>query len=197
MGVSKRYFYETIGVSRGTLESSTGITEDVVAKFIAKYPEINPEWLLTGKGEMLLSGETKKGKKDCVILPLVPIEAMAGYNGQDFPGIRIEDCVLYEVPDFVSLGAQFVIRVSGSSMTPAYASGDLLACRMITDVTFFQWGKVYVMDTNQGAMVKRLFPGKDDEHIRCCSDNEQFPPFEITKEDIRSLSIVVGSIRLE
>lgn len=55
LGVSKRNFYSTIGVSRGTLESKTGITEDIMAKFIATYPDVSIEWLLTGKGEMLKS----------------------------------------------------------------------------------------------------------------------------------------------
>ena len=50
LGISKREFYAKIGVSRGTLESKTGITEDVLAKFIATYPNISVEWLLTGEG---------------------------------------------------------------------------------------------------------------------------------------------------
>ena len=52
MNISKRDFYKTIGVSRGTLESKTGITEDIVAKFIATYPEISVEWLVTGEGNI-------------------------------------------------------------------------------------------------------------------------------------------------
>lgn len=52
LNISKRDFYKTIGVSRGTLESKTGITEDIVAKFIATYPEISVEWLVTGEGNI-------------------------------------------------------------------------------------------------------------------------------------------------
>ena len=52
LNISKRDFYKTIGVSRGTLESKTGITEDIVAKFIATYPEISVEWLITGEGNI-------------------------------------------------------------------------------------------------------------------------------------------------
>ena len=52
LGISKRDFYKKIGVSRGTLESRTGITEDIVAKFIAAYPDISLEWLIRGEGEM-------------------------------------------------------------------------------------------------------------------------------------------------
>jgi hypothetical protein len=49
-----REFYSKTGISRGTLESNTGITETTVAKFIASYPEVSPTWLLTGKGSMLV-----------------------------------------------------------------------------------------------------------------------------------------------
>ena len=63
IAISKREFYLKIGVSRGTLESKTGITEDVVAKFIATYPVINPDWLLTGNGPMLRSGEVAVSPK--------------------------------------------------------------------------------------------------------------------------------------
>ena len=53
LGVSKRDFYAQIGVSRGTLESNTGITEDIVAKFIAVFPKISLDWLIIGQGPML------------------------------------------------------------------------------------------------------------------------------------------------
>jgi hypothetical protein len=49
LNISKREFYLKTGISRGTLESNTGITEDILAKFIATYPNINIEWLIIGK----------------------------------------------------------------------------------------------------------------------------------------------------
>ena len=52
LGISKREFYTKIGVSRGTLESNTGITEDILAKFIAIFPEIDLYWLILGEGNM-------------------------------------------------------------------------------------------------------------------------------------------------
>lgn len=60
LGISKRDFYAKIGVSRGTLESKTGITEDVITKFFATYPEINIEWLMTGRGDMQKTNHTSK-----------------------------------------------------------------------------------------------------------------------------------------
>lgn len=60
LGISKRDFYTKIGVSRGTLESKTGITEDVITKFFATYPEVNIEWLMTGRGDMQKTNRTSK-----------------------------------------------------------------------------------------------------------------------------------------
>ena len=59
---SKRNFYSKTGISRGTLESNSGITEETLAKFIATFPEIDIYWLITGKGEML--SETNTLNKD-------------------------------------------------------------------------------------------------------------------------------------
>jgi phage repressor protein C with HTH and peptisase S24 domain len=74
-----------------------------------------------------------------------------------------------------------------------------LACRKIDEITFFQWGKVYVMDTRQGALVKKVFPDNNNpDNILCVSENkEDFPPFTLPKTEIRSISIVVGVIGVE
>lgn len=70
LGISKRDFYTKIGVSRGTLESKTGITEDVITKFFATYPEVNIEWLMTGRGDMLQTNHTPKTPtSDSEVLP--------------------------------------------------------------------------------------------------------------------------------
>lgn len=53
LNISRREFYRKIQVSRGTLESKNGITEEILTKFITIFPEINLEWLILGKGEML------------------------------------------------------------------------------------------------------------------------------------------------
>ncbi|MFA5640686.1 MAG: hypothetical protein WC946_09435 [Bacteroidales bacterium] len=53
LNISRREFYRKIQVSRGTLEAKNGITEEILTKFITTFPEINLEWLILGKGEML------------------------------------------------------------------------------------------------------------------------------------------------
>ena len=60
-------------------------------------------------------------------LPLIPFGAVAGFPTSDNAGIALKDCPLYSVPDFVALGADYLVRVIGDSMIPRYNQGDLLA----------------------------------------------------------------------
>lgn len=202
-GISTYAFYKDSGVTRGVLQQSNGISEDNIARFLAYAKDASPSWLLTGEGPMLKEDtdnvvRVAKAEPSVDGLPLVPIEAVAGFNGDDLPGARIEDCERYVIPDFKAAGAEYLIRVSGSSMYPKYSSGDILACRRIHEVTFFQWGKIYVIDSAQGAMVKRILECADDPLcVICKSDNDKYPPFRLPKSEIRSLSIVIGVVRLE
>ena len=212
---------QTCGLSNGYLRNlRKAPSVEILEKIFSAYPELNREWVMSGTGDMLRSSavdpssvpptddreKTERRPREAPVMkpvasggiPLVPIDAVAGFNGWDESGISELDCARYDVPDFAAVHADFLIRVSGSSMYPKYSSGDILACRKIVEVTFIQWGKIYVIDSQQGAMVKRLFPIEgDDEHVLCKSDNPNYLPFELPKDEIRSLSIVVGAIRLE
>ena len=159
---------------------------------------LNTGWLLTGEGEMLRTATDDSAADKQKALPLIPFEALAGYLSTDNEGVRLEDCEQYVIPEFDRRGAEFIIRVSGSSMYPKYSNGDLLGCKKIENILFFQWGKIYVLDTSQGALVKRVYEHDNEDFVTLVSDNKDvYPPFAIPKSDIRSLSIVVGVIRLE
>ena len=83
-------------------------------------------------------------------------------------------------------------------MIPKYNSGDIVACKKLPmDRLFFQWNKVYVLDTDQGALIKRVKAGSDDDHLLIVSDNQNYEPFELHKNYINSVAIVIGVIRLE
>ncbi len=128
-------------------------------------------------------------------IPLIPLEAMAGVLTGEQTVFDYE-CERYIVPIFK--GADFLIPVKGSSMYPKYSSSDIVACRRVpmSDL-FFQWNKVYVIDTNQGVLIKRIKPGSDKDHVLIVSDNENYDPFELPRTAIHAVALVIGVIRLE
>lgn len=234
-GITAYKFYKETGISRGILSQNNGLSEENTLRFLAYYPEVNPEWLLTGNGEMIktksLKNVIKKNdnindnindnkpnvKKTYAIelaekptntgieannfgnagIPLIPIDAMAGF-GTGAVQVMHYDTSKYIVPEFSELNVDFMIRVKGSSMVPKYNSGDLVACKklVITDI-FFQWNKVYVLDTEQGALIKRVKKGSRDNYILLISDNQNYDPFELHLSKIFAVALVVGVIRLE
>ncbi len=197
-GIKKPDFYKKTGLSNGFLDKNENISSQNIEIIISNYPDISIDWLVTGKGEMLKNNDkpvAKQTDNPNEGIPLIPIEAMAGALTCDKTILEYE-CDRYVVPMFK--GADFLIPVKGSSMYPKYSSGDIVACQRISmNNLFFQWNKVYVIDTNQGALIKRIKPGHDENHILIVSDNEKYDPFELPYSAIHAVALVIGVIRLE
>lgn len=167
-----------------------------------KCVDIDLNWLLTGEGSMFRKESEKENipvahpsDSPTEGIPLIPISAMAGaFTGEQT--VLEYECERFVVPTFK--GAEFLISVKGSSMYPKYNSGDIVACkRLPMDDIFFQWNKVYVLDTDQGPLIKRVKPGSDKEHVLIVSDNEHYEPFELPLDRIYHVALVIGVIRLE
>lgn len=128
-------------------------------------------------------------------LPLIPVEAIAGVLSGNSTAVMEYECDRYDIPMF--RGADFLIYVSGDSMQPKYFSGDLVACKRLPVDTFFQWNKVYVIDSEQGVIIKRIRPGSDSRHVVLVSENAAYAPFELPLEKIYSIALVIGVVRAE
>lgn len=174
---------------------------DFLEKIVRNF-DINPDWLLTGEGSMLRTDEKMDNtpiahhtEDPHEGIPLLPVDAMAGaFTGEQ--QVLEYECERYVVPAFK--GADFLIPVKGVSMHPRFSSGDIVACKRLSmDNVFFQWNKVYVIDTDQGLLIKRLKPGSDKEHVLVVSDNTAYDPFELAISNIYHLALVIGVIRLE
>ena len=199
-------FRKANGLSQRELANFLGVTQGFISRIeqgLCPMPDDKAEMIMANKdwtlyidkvenhGEINIQAESPK-KAD--MIPLVPFEAVAGPGTMVFDDEKVID--YYEVREFK--GADFLIRVKGDSMSPKYVGGDLVACKVVKDVLFFQWGRVYVVYTkSQGVMIKRVEPAQDDADILCVSENTKYNPFEVPKEDIAGVALVIGSISLE
>lgn len=195
-----------LGISKSTLSNWKARNTLDLPLLFSLCEQISIDWLLTGKGEMLKNSMPKSpevlikkvdsNSKEGI--PLIPLDAVAGFPATDSSFAYMENCERYIIPEFQDKGADFIIRVSGDSMIPLYYSGDLIACHKIHDIRFFQWGTVYVLETSQGVLVKRVMESiEHDDCILCASENDTVHrPFLLPKDDIRSMSTIVGLIRI-
>lgn len=199
--ISKNKFYVQTGLSIGFLDSGSSLGVDKARIIINTYPDINLNWLILGEGDMLRSDadaqEQVAAAKPTAVggIPLIPIEAMAGVLSGNSTQVMEQECEHYNIPMFK--GAEFLIRISGDSMQPKYYSGDIVACKRLPLDTFFQWNRVYVVDSEQGVIIKRVRRGSDDRLIVFVSDNTAYEPFELPLEKIYSIALVVGVVRAE
>lgn len=86
------------------------------------------------------------------------------------------------------------VNLYGDSMLPLYKSGQIIILKEWRE-SFIDYGNVYLVITRNGnRMVKYLRKGSDAQHVMCVSENKDFDPFEIEKEDILHLFLVKGGI---
>ena len=89
--------------------------------------------------------------------------------------------------------ADFAITIAGDSMSPEYPSGSYIFVRKINEAAFIDWGKIYVIDTCNGPIIKKVMPSEKDhpDSIKCVSINPDYPSFEVSLSDICGLYGVV------
>ena len=114
-------------------------------------------------------------------VPLIPTAAMGGSLGSFTDAVKMYDCerILSPVRE-----ADFAIRVSGDSMAPEYPSGSIILIKRVNEKAFIDWGHTYVLDTVNGAVIKKLLPTDNETRWRCVSVNPDYPPFDIALSDI-------------
>lgn len=168
------------------------IPSEVAEAILENYPQYSRSWLLSGEGSPY-SEEVAEARPQGI--PLVPVSAMAGALTGELPAVTERECERFLVPKFER--ADFLITVAGDSMFPKFQSGDIVACRRVPLGSFFQWHRVYVVDSEQGVLIKRVEHGRDEDSVTLVSENREYSPIELKRDEIYSLALVVGLIRAE
>lgn len=115
------------------------------------------------------------------MIPVLPTDARAGTLAEFSDSIDLYNCERMVSP---IRGADFAMQVTGDSMSPEYPSGSVIICKKINEKAFIEWGKVFVLDTDNGAVIKSVRKTENDNEVECVSLNPAYQPFRIGTEFI-------------
>lgn len=186
-GLSSKDFASKAGIdpsNYSSIETGKRSFGNRVMQDICNAFDVNIDWLRTGQGEMLKSKcecDTLS-QSSCEVL-LLPISAQGGSLNDFIVSVKDSDCerIVSPIRD-----VDFAMSVSGDSMSPEYPSGSQILIKRINEKAFIDWGRVYVLDTCNGTVIKRLMPPATNakETVRCVSINPEYPPFEVSLNDV-------------
>lgn len=165
---SRKEFAALLGVHHTTISSAFNsrgqyLTDNLVAKAAA-----------------LMQGNAAPVTSESILV--IPTGARAGTLG-DFA----DSVAAYECERIVSpvRGADYAMQITGDSMSPEYPSGSQIIIKKINEQAFIEWGKVYVLDTENGAVIKQIRKTENPGVVQCVSLNPAYQPFEIHTKHIR------------
>ena len=162
---SQKEFAKLIGTSENSLSRALKgdeayLTPNLIAKVqsVYKYYDTTPT----------------QEEFDQETILVIPTGARAGTLG-DFA----ESNAAYDCERMVSpiRGADYAMQVTGDSMSPEYPSGSMVIIKKINEKAFIEWGKTYVLDTENGAVIKTIRKTDDPQVIECVSLNPAYQPF--------------------
>lgn len=163
-----------------------GCTQAFISQIELGNRPIPDNFISKAKADPNLKWHFPEPKSEIILskisIPLLPISAQGGSLNQFFISVKDSECEHIISP---IKGADFAITVSGESMAPEYPNGSQILIKKINEKAFIEWGRVYVLDTCNGTVIKTIVPGTDG-CLRCESINPdpKFAPFEICMKDI-------------
>ena len=158
-------FADIVGVNRSVLSAAKNgdekyLTDTLMAKVKSAH-------------ELRLAPPTEEEISQEMVL-VIPTGARAGTLADFSSSVSAYDCERMVTP---IKGADFAIQVTGDSMSPEYPSGSVILIKKINEKAFIEWGKTYVLDTENGAVIKNIRRTDNPEVIECVSLNPAYQPF--------------------
>ena len=106
-----------------------------------------------------------------------------------------DDRTYYEPIGFLDMprlrNCNFIARISGNSMYPILKSGGYGACRIITDLSYFDEGEMYYVSTKNGfETVKYVQSGDNPGELKLIPHNEKIRASVIQISNVLQMCIV-------
>ena len=194
MGWSVANLQAECGLSNAFFSNVAKVTPKTAQKIRERIPNVNIDFLNSGLGSPLLDKEEVVAISTMQV-PLLPISAQGGYLNDFESQVMEYDCEMILSP---VKGATLAMTITGDSMSPEYPNGCRVLLKKINDKAFIEWGRTYVLDTENGAVCKNVHPcPNDDSSVICRSVNPNFEPFKVKKTSIRGMYRVLMQMALK
>lgn len=209
---SKALFSKKLGISPQAVSSWISRKTFDNELIYAKCEGINPEWLLTGDGNMMKSQNESNHPQDIRILHKPKIAE----KRIDQQSIKLYDVAaaanlktIFDNKDQNILGEISIpdiprcdgaVYVQGDSMYPILKAGDIIAYKEIYDFRNVIFGEMYLisfdLEGDDYLTVKYLNRSdRGDDYVKLVSYNTHHDPKDIPLSTINALALVKFSIR--
>lgn len=168
---SQRDFARLLDVNEKGLSSAmNGSERHLTGSLVAKAKNLHASLMETGTAD---PNHT---------VPLVPYAVRGGALQGFSEGVEEWECERITSP---VRGAELAFEVTGDSMAPGFPAGTRVLLKRVKSV--IAWGEVFVVDTVDGPVLKRIDQTDTPDVWVLRSDNPAYQPIRISTEDIRGV----------
>jgi len=207
--INKSQFYKQTGLSNGFLDKVKDIGSSKIEQILISYPEISPNWLLTGRGDMFLENlninriiNNRKTTDAVIDVQEVPfydgLSATMGLKALFESGKPQQVLETIKIPNLPKCDGG--IAVTGDSMYPLLKSGDIVLYKQ-TQIDSIFFGEMYLLSVNiddweEYITVKYVQKSdKGEDYVKLVSQNQHHQPRDIKKTQIAAIAMIKASIR--
>lgn len=186
--MSTNYFARYIGLARGEnlyqiKRGNNGISLDVAERIVAKFPQVDKLWLLTGEGQMF-SGTKVRGAQ----IPYYNIDVELGIPQLD----QLEAESNLVVPPVGE--CDFAMRYSGRAMGEAVPPGTIVLLKAVDRDAIIPGGE-YVIVCRKIVTLRIVRTGEEEGKFRLVAgDRDHFDDIVVDFNDMVSVYKVKGKL---
>ncbi len=189
--LSQVEFAKQLGITQSVvslIESGrASVSVEVLSKISDKF-DVSCDWMIYGKNKYARLSYTRD------FVPLVNVEAKAGYLSNHVEPDYLETLELYKIPGFEK-GDFRIFEVEGNSMTPSILPTDKIICGKVEDINKITEGTICVIVNDKDIIVKRIYYSrKKADRVILKSDNPDFKNIEMQTRHIKEIWQVQAKI---
>lgn len=185
-------FAAELGVSEANIRSYIrGVVPkaDILSKIVSCY-DINADWLLTGRGSMLVNEQPEVSLDPNIGKPYYDVDFEGGFDE------LVNSQTRTPANNIVIAGfekADLWCNVTGHSMEPKINHGDIIALHQCT-IDDVQYGEIYAVVLDTLRTIKILRRSQDPDAFLFVPINNAYDPQDYPKSRIINIFEVIGAI---